>query len=96
MKPTVCGLIICLVLSLGQPAIAQDYGFSSAWPELSPEERALVMSFGEDFKSFMGRAKSEMWFVREGVQYAESQGFLCRSYEFSAADYRAFLIKPTA
>ena len=86
MKPTVCGLIICLVLFLVQPAIAQDYGFSSAWPELSPEERALVMSFGEDFKSFMGRAKSEMWFVREGVEYAESQGFREWSGEVSRSD----------
>ena len=86
MKPTVCGLVISMVLSLGQPAIAQDYGFSSAWPELSPEERAQVMSFGEDFKAFMGRAKSEMWFVREGVEYAEAQGFREWSGEVSSSD----------
>ena len=63
-------LAVCVVL-----AGAQDFGFSSAWLELSMEERSEVMAFGEEFKDFMGRAKSEMWFVREAVVYAESEGF---------------------
>jgi aspartyl aminopeptidase len=86
MKPTVCGLVMTFFFVVGQPLVAQDYGFSSAWPELSPEERAQVMTFGEDFKDFMGRAKSEMWFVREGVKFAEAEGFKSWSPERSASD----------
>ena len=45
------------------------------WPTLSPAERDQVMKFGEDFKQFMGRAKSEMTFVREATKLAEAAGF---------------------
>ena len=84
MKSTAMALAIALVLAA--PAVAQDYGFSSAWPGLSPEERADVMTFGEDFKDFMGRAKSEMWFVREGLELAESEGFNPWSAAVTAGD----------
>ncbi len=86
MKPTACGLVLALILAAGGPGAAQDYGFSSAWPELSPEERAQVMTFGEDFKDFMGRAKSEMWFVREGLKLAEAEGFQAWSPEVGRSD----------
>lgn len=52
-----------------------DVGFASAWPQLVSGEREQVMKFADDFKDFMGRAKSEMFFVREGVKFAESKGF---------------------
>ncbi len=45
------------------------------WPTLSQAERDQVMTFGEDFKQFMGRAKSEMTFVREATKMAEAAGF---------------------
>lgn len=45
------------------------------WPTLDAARRGEVMRFGEDFKQFMGRAKSEMTFVREAVRLAEAQGF---------------------
>ena len=75
-----------IVLLFALPAPAQDFGFSSAWTELSPAEEAEVMAFGEDFKSFMGGARSHMWFVREAVAMAEAQGFRPWSAEVTAAD----------
>lgn len=78
--------IVFIVLLIAQTGNGQNFDFRSAWPELTPEELVRVMSFGEDFKDFMGRAKSEMWFVREGVKYADSQGFRRWSNEVSGAD----------
>ena len=45
------------------------------WPKLSPAQRDEVMRFGEDFKQFIGRAKSEMTFVLEATKFAEANGF---------------------
>jgi len=52
-----------------------DPKFGPVWPALSPAERDQVMTFGEDFKQFMGRAKSEMTFVGEATKLAEAAGF---------------------
>lgn len=54
---------------------AQDVGFSSAWVDISPTERDQVMQFGEEFKQFMGRSKTELMFVREASKFAEANRF---------------------
>ena len=54
---------------------AQDVGFTNAWLELDAQGRDRVMRYAEDFKVFLGKAKSEMQFVREAVRFAESNGF---------------------
>ncbi len=36
------------------------------WPKLSEAQHAEVMRFGDDFKQFIGRAKTEMTFVARG------------------------------
>ena len=54
---------------------AQDVGFSSAWPELTPQDREHVMRYAEDLKAFLGKAKSEMQFVREASRMADAGGF---------------------
>ena len=54
---------------------AQDVGFTNAWLELDAQGREQVMRYAEDFKVFLGKAKSEMQFVREAVRFAESNGF---------------------
>jgi len=54
---------------------AQDVGFTNAWLELDPPGREHVTRYAEDFKTFLGKAKSEMQFVREAVRFAESSGF---------------------
>jgi aspartyl aminopeptidase len=62
---------------------AQDVGFSNGWLELDPQAREQVMRYAEDFKVFLGKAKSEMQFVREAVRFAESNGF--RTWDPKAA-----------
>ncbi|MFN8058340.1 MAG: hypothetical protein U0Q12_04195, partial [Vicinamibacterales bacterium] len=47
------------------PVDTQDVGFRSAWPGMPAETRTKVTAFAEDFKGFLGKAKSEMTFVRE-------------------------------
>jgi aspartyl aminopeptidase len=42
---------------------------------LSQAERDEVMRFGDEFKQFIGRAKSEMAFVREAEKFAAAAGF---------------------
>ena len=65
--------VVAFFISFALSAPAQE--FSSAWLEIDQQEQAQVMNFGEEFKDFMAVARSEMWFVREGVEYAESEGF---------------------
>ena len=67
--------VVALLLLSGASALAQDVGFRSAWPELTPADREQVMKYAEEFKAFIGRAKSEMLFVREAVTFAEANGF---------------------
>src|SRR5882672_2916728 len=55
--------------------VAQEPQPGPVWPKLSESQRAEVMRFGEDFKQFIGAAKSEMTFVREGTKLLESGGF---------------------
>jgi aspartyl aminopeptidase len=77
MKRYVCALLLCLLLSIA-PAIdgqGLDVGFKSVWPQLNSAERDQVMRLAEDFKQFVGTARSEMLFVREAVKYGESKGF---------------------
>jgi len=68
-------LVVLAIVLVAATANAQDVGFASAWPELTAADRDQVMKFAEDFKDFMGRAKSEMFFVREGTKFIESKGF---------------------
>jgi len=69
------GLLVGLCLLLATGARAQDVGFANAWQTLRPGERAQVEQFGEDFKAFMGQAKSEMAFVRGAIEFAEASRF---------------------
>jgi aspartyl aminopeptidase len=66
-------LILIVVLGCGASAGAQEPG--PVWPRLTAAQQADVMRFGEDFKQFIGRAKSSMTFVREVAQFVEGHGF---------------------
>jgi hypothetical protein len=68
------GLVIVSLVAL-TTLRAQDVGFGNAWPELDPQSREHVMRYADDFKAFLGKAKSEMQFVRQAVRFAESNGF---------------------
>jgi aspartyl aminopeptidase len=54
---------------------AQDVGFSSAWTDISAADRDHVMRFAEEFKEFIGRAKTELTFVREATKFAEANRY---------------------
>src|SRR5262245_35320126 len=77
--------IVGLLLIGGVSVRAQDVGFANAWPELTPRDRDAVAKYAEDFKSFLGKAKSEMGFVREATRVAESSGFRKWDAKTSAA-----------
>jgi aspartyl aminopeptidase len=73
-----CGVACTILLA---PVRAQDAqpaqpGQSGAvWPKLTAAQRAEVMKFGDDFKQFIGAAKSENQFVREATKMLEAAGF---------------------
>jgi aspartyl aminopeptidase len=71
------------------PARAQDPQPGPVWPGLSERERAEVMRFGDDFKQFIGRAKSAPGFVREAVRLLEANGFKPWPAKPSRSDVRA-------
>jgi hypothetical protein len=75
MRAVTGGLVglLCIVLSVA--VRGQDVGFASAWPELTAADQDQVQKFGDDVKTFLGQAKSEMLFVRNATQFAESNGF---------------------
>ena len=45
------------------------------WVTLSAAERRAVLSFAEDYKSFMASAKTELSFVSEAIRIARDAGF---------------------
>lgn len=63
------------VFTIGLVSSSFGQTLSSAWLEIDQQEQAEVMNFTEAFKDFLDVARSEMWFVREGVKYAETEGF---------------------
>jgi aspartyl aminopeptidase len=67
------------------PATAQDQ-IGPVWPKLSASQRTDVMRFGDEFKQFIGRAKSETQFVREASALVESAGFKAWPASPSKAD----------
>jgi aspartyl aminopeptidase len=84
---TACAL--ALMMSIAVPAPAQT-GSQPApiWPKLSAAERDQVMAFGEDFKKFIGTAKSSMTFVREVTGLVQKAGFKPWPKAPSSADVR--------
>src|SRR5688572_2446101 len=68
-------IVVLMSLVLSVSLRGQDVGFANAWPELTASDQEQVQKLGEDVKTFLGQAKSEMLFVRHATQYAESNGF---------------------
>lgn len=73
--------LLCLFLALPIIGSAQeeeapvDVGPVAAWADLSESDRREVLEFAEDYKEFMGKAKTELSFVSETVRIAEAAGF---------------------
>ncbi len=89
----VYAVLMCVAV-WSNPAAAQSGSAGTmgtmgpVWPQLSAAERDEVMEFGEDFKGFMGRAKSELFFVREARQFAETKGFQAWTPDVSRSELR--------
>jgi aspartyl aminopeptidase len=64
---------LILALSVAAHVRAQEPG--PLWPKLTAKERDEVMRFGDDFKQFIGRAKSDTTFVREARKLLDANGF---------------------
>ena len=64
-----------LVMLAGGAASQEDEQPTHAWSSLDAAEKRAVLSFAEDYKDFMGRAKTELSFVSEAVRIARAAGF---------------------
>ena len=70
----VCAGCAAVGLAVAAPAAAQDQA-GPVWPKLTVTQRGDVVRFGDDFKQFIGSAKSETAFVREAARLVETAGF---------------------
>src|SRR5688572_3438148 len=74
-------LTICLVgsgwsrIRPSEIVMAQEAQPGPVWPKLTEAQRSEAMRFGDDFKQFIGRAKSAMTFVQEATKLVEAGGF---------------------
>jgi aspartyl aminopeptidase len=71
------------------PASGQEPQPGPVWPRLTETERAEVMRFGDDFKQFIGRARSASLFVREAVRLLDANGFKPWPAKATKSDARA-------
>ena len=60
-------LAVAVLAFLASPLPAQDAQPAPVWPKLTQAQRDEVQRFGEDFKQFIGRARSAVTFVREAA-----------------------------
>src|SRR4051794_14721286 len=81
-------LFVAAMLAAASVA-AQAIEPGPVWPTLTPAQQAEVMRFGDDYKQFIGRAKSEMTFVREVAMRLGAGGFKRWPAAPSKADVRA-------
>ena len=72
---------LALILGLGgssrieRTVTAQEPQPGPIWPKLNETQRSEVLRFGDDFKQFIGRAKSAATFVQEATKLVEANGF---------------------
>jgi aspartyl aminopeptidase len=81
-------LVLVVLATLAAPIGAQERQSGPVWPTLSEAERQAVQRFGDDFKQFIGRAKSSLTFVRETTTMLEANGFRRWPESPSKADAR--------
>jgi aspartyl aminopeptidase len=82
-------VLVAALVAIVAPVRAQGPQPGPVWPTLSPAQQAEVMRFGDDYKEFIGRAKSEMTFVREAVKLVEAGGFKRWTAAAAKGDVRA-------
>lgn len=73
------GLAVVSTSMMVAPSMAaecnEDMDCKSSWLTLTPEEKTTVFAFGEGYKSFMDKARTELTFVTEAIKIAEANGF---------------------
>ena len=70
------GIVGASTDSMAQAENCQDtITCKSSWTSLTEDQRKLVFKFGDDYKMFMDKARSELTFVTEAVKFAETNGF---------------------
>jgi aspartyl aminopeptidase len=70
----VCAAFLFASINAPIRASAQEQT-GPVWPKLDAAQRAEVMRLGDDFKRFIGSAKSESAFVVEATKIVEAAGF---------------------
>ena len=80
--------VVAVLAFLASPLHAQDAQPAPVWPRLTQVQRDEVQRFGDDFKQFIGRAKSAVTFVQEAVKLVEANGFKRWPASPSKADVR--------
>jgi len=81
-------IVVSVLSLLASPLQAQDAQPAPVWPKLTQVQRDEVQRFGEDFKQFIGRAKSAVTFVQEAARLVEANGFRRWPASPSKADVR--------
>lgn len=75
------GLGLLLTLGASQvswaenPACQDSLTCPSSWTSLKKGEKTKVFTFAEDYKAFIHKARTELSFVEQAVDYARKQGF---------------------
>lgn len=52
-----------------------DLRCRSSWADIDDNRRKQIFSFAESYKSFIGKARTELSFVTEAIKFARSHGF---------------------
>lgn len=63
------------IATAGAATCNENMDCKSSWLTLTADEKATVFEFGEDYKGFMDKARSELTFVTEAIKIAKANGF---------------------
>lgn len=78
------GVMACIALvsasqfvmkSVADTTCQENLDCKSSWLGADQKEREKIYAFAEDYKAFIGKARTELSFVEEAVKFANSNGF---------------------
>ena len=81
LSRTLLAAVVASLVALWLPGLvvaadaADDAPPATPWATMAPAERAAVLAFAEDYKTFMATALTELSFVESAVRLAEAAGF---------------------
>ncbi len=71
----ISGSSLVMVTTASAADCNNDMNCASSWLNLSASDKKTVFAFGENYKGFMDKARSELTFVTEAVKMAKASGF---------------------